>query len=69
MSRWGQAEEAESSPQGLRLEPLFREDDRMLQGSALRKCPRLVCLLIFNSGWSFFRGRVYSGGGRASPRI
>lgn len=63
MSQWGQGRGSREQSTGAPSEPLFREDDRMLQGSALRKCPRMVCLLSFNSGWSFFPQRVYSGGG------
>ena len=63
MSQSGQGRGSRKQSTGAPSEPLFREDDRMLQGSALRKCPRMVCLLSFNSGWSFFPQRVYSGGG------
>lgn len=64
MSRWGQGRGSREQSAGAPSEPLFCEDDRMLQGLALRKCPRVVCLLIFNSEWSFFPQRVYSGEGR-----
>lgn len=63
MSRWEQGRGSRKQFAGAPSEPLFCEDDRMLQGSALRKCSRVVCLLISNSGWSFFPQRVYSGGG------